>query len=78
MLKLEPSNLFALKKIAFIQEKNQLSAENSVIRQKIHHLKPNDWDNNYKLGKIYLEKNKILEAWDLLKYNPKIEEKDYR
>ena len=76
MLKLEPSNLFALKKIAFIQEKNQLSAENSVIRQKIHHLKPNDWDNNYKLGKIYLEKNKILEAWDLLKYNPKIEEKD--
>ena len=23
-----------------------------------------------------MEKNKILEAWDLLKYNPKIEEKD--
>ncbi len=78
VVKLDPDNIFALKKIAAIQEKNQLPNENSVIRQKIHSLKPNDWDNNYELGKIYLEQNKILKAWDLLKYNPKIEKENIK
>ncbi len=76
IIKIEPDNIDALKKIAAIQEKHQLSNENSIVRQKIHNLKPNDWENNYELGKIYLEKNKILEAWDLLKYNSKLEKKD--
>ena len=78
IINIEPDNIDALKKIAAIQEKHQLPNENSIVRQKIHKLKPNDWDNNYELGKIYLDKNQILEAWDLLKYNPKIEKKDIK
>ena len=76
IIKIDPDNIDALNKIASIQEKHQLPNENFIVRKKIHNLKPNDWKNNYELGKIYLEKNKILEAWDLLKYNPKIEKKD--
>lgn len=76
IFEINPNDFNTLYKIASIQEQYEMTKDSIKNRKRIFALKPNHWENNLKLGKHYLTQRDIKNAWDLLKYNPKIGEND--
>ena len=76
VLKINSKNINALNAIANIQEKYEMYKESTTNRKRIYAIKKNHWENNFKLGKIHLKNKKIIEGWEMLKYNPFVDKKE--
>ena len=70
ILKIEKSNVSVLNAIANIQEKFEMYKESVINRKKIYAIKKNHWENNLKLAQVYFKDKKIIEGWEMLKFNP--------